>query len=412
VAFIEQVQTVSLIAEQTGATWGLDRVDQPDRPLDTKYKYNHTGTGVQAFIIDTGIRADHIEFGTRVDTFNGFSAFDDNPNDCHGHGTHVAGTVGGTIYGVAKEVTLIPVRVLDCGGSGSTAGVIAGVDHVARYKTNNSSHAVVANMSLGGSASSAMDNAVKGAVDKGVVVVVAAGNSNLNACNYSPAREPSAITVGATTSSDARASYSNFGTCLDLFAPGSTIRSAYIRTTTDVVEMSGTSMASPHVAGVAALVLQSTPSAKPAAVRNFIVDNATPGKVTSAGTGSPNLLLYSLATGTPTDQEIKIRTISTTSAKSGKNWLARATVTVNRVKADGSWAEGVPGVTVQGSYFANNTYANTSCITGSNGSCVLSSPTYSSKTASTIFSITGVSHTGSKSLGCENCTSLTINKPK
>lgn len=415
VASIEQVQTVSLIATQSSATWGIDRIDQSNLPLNNEYVYNSNGSGVKAFIIDTGIKADHVEFNNnRVDVISGYSAFgDNNTSDCQGHGTHVAGTVGGVVYGVAKEVSLVPVRVLDCNGSGTTSGVVAGIDHVVGYKNSNSSVPVVANMSLGGGASSAIDAAVKGAADKNVVMVVAAGNSNANACNYSPARELSAITVGATTSSDARASYSNFGTCLDLFAPGSNITSAYYTSSSAYAIMSGTSMASPHVAGVAALILQSTPTANPNAIRNFLVDRGTLNKVSSVGTGSPNILLYSVASGTPTEQIIKIRTLSAVSVKSGRNWLAKVTASVNRVKADGSFAEPIAGVTIAGAYLANGIFDNGTCITGTNGSCILSSPTYGSNVASTKFTITNATHAGSEYSGCAvPCADLVINKPK
>jgi subtilisin family serine protease len=415
VVSIEQVQTVSLIATQTSPTWGLDRIDQVSLPLDQNYVYNATGLGVKAFIIDTGIRTDHVEFNNnRIDVGNGFSAFGDNNTiDCQGHGTHVAGTVGGAVYGVAKEVSLVPVRVLDCNGSGTTSGVVAGVDHVARYKDLNPTVPAVANMSLGGGASSAIDAAVKGAVDKGVVMVVAAGNDNANACNYSPAREPSAITVGATASNDARASYSNFGICLDLFAPGSGITSAYYNSSTDLAIMSGTSMASPHVAGVAALILQSNPTAKPSAIRNFLVDLGTPNKVSSPGTNSPNILLYSVASGSPMEQEVKIRTISASSAKSGKNWVANVTVSVNRVKQDRSFAESIAGAIVEGAYLVNGRFDNVKCTTGTNGSCILRSPTYGSSVVSTTFTVNSVTHSGSKYTGCAvNCTGLVINRPR
>jgi subtilisin family serine protease len=214
--------------------------------------------------------------------------------DCNGHGTHVAGTVGGSTYGVAKGVTLIAVRVLDCSGSGTNSGVIAGIDWVA----SNRVLPAVANMSLGGGASQAVDDAVARLTGAGVTLAVAAGNENQDACNTSPARAPSAITVGATTSSDARASFSNWGTCLDIFAPGNNITSSWYSSTTATNTISGTSMASPHVAGVAALYLQGNPSATPATVTSAITSTATTGVVTSAGTGSPNRLLYSLLSGT------------------------------------------------------------------------------------------------------------------
>ena len=289
VSYVEADQPVFAIATQTNATWGLDRIDQRDRPLNGTYVYNADGSGVRAYIIDTGIRGTHVDFGGRVS--GGFTSIHDGngTNDCNGHGTHVAGTVGGATWGVAKNVALVAVRVLSCSGSGTTSGVIAGVDWV----TANHVKPAVANMSLGGGASSTLDAAVNSAVAAGVTMAVAAGNSNANACNYSPARAASAITVGATTSSDARASYSNLGSCLDIFAPGSSITSAWSTSNTATKRISGTSMASPHVAGVAALYLEGNPGVSPTSVTSAILDNASLNKVSSAGSGSPNRLLYS-----------------------------------------------------------------------------------------------------------------------
>lgn len=317
VAYIEPDKTIKLSDEstqpyplpllntdQTGATWGLDRIDQRNLPLNSIYIYTSTGTGVNAYVIDTGIRTTHSEFGGRAS--GAYTAISDgnSTNDCNGHGTHVAGTIGGATYGVAKNVKLYAVRVLGCNGSGSTSGVIAGVDWVRQNRVLPA----VANMSLVGGASTALDSAVTNAINAGVVFAIAAGNSTANACNYSPARAAAAITVGATTSSDARASYSNYGTCLDLFAPGSGITSAWITNDTATNTISGTSMATPHVAGVAALYLQTNPGASAAAVRDAIVNNATANKVTSPGTGSPNKLLYSLFGAPPSPSATPTRT--------------------------------------------------------------------------------------------------------
>jgi serine protease len=286
---------MTVVASQPNATWGLDRIDQRNLPLNATYNYDTNAVNVDVYIIDTGIRAAHVEFGGRVT--NGYTAVSDGngTNDCNGHGTHVAATVGGSIYGVAKSVELHPVRVLGCNGSGSTSGVIAGVNWVAA----NHSTPAVANMSLGGGASTALDDAVRSAIASGVTFAIAAGNSNANACNSSPARVAEALTVGSTTSTDARSSFSNFGLCLDLFAPGSSITSAWHTSNTATNTISGTSMAAPHVAGVAALYLAVNPSASPSAVHAAVVNNATPNKVTGAGSGSPNRLLYSLFSAAP-----------------------------------------------------------------------------------------------------------------
>ena len=288
VKFVEEDTVVSLDATQTNPPWGLDRIDQRNRPLNATYNFNWTGAGVRVYVIDTGIRTSHSQFGGRAS--NVFDAFGGSGADCHGHGTHVAGTVGGSTYGVAKSSLPRGVRVLNCSGSGSNSGVIAGVDWV---RVNHIAPAV-ANMSLGGGISSALDTAVNNLSNAGVAIAVAAGNSNANACNSSPARAANAITVGSTTTTDARSSFSNFGTCLDIFAPGSGILSAWYTSNTATATLSGTSMASPHVAGVAALYKQANPSASSATIRNAIVNNATTNVVTNAGTGSPNRLLYSL----------------------------------------------------------------------------------------------------------------------
>jgi subtilisin family serine protease len=288
VARIEPDGIATKSATQSGATWGLDRIDQASLPLNGSYTYpDSAGAGVHAYILDTGILTGHTEFGSRLKP--GHSVIKDRrgTTDCDGHGTHVAGTVGGSTWGVAKQAWLVPVRVLDCRGSGTWSGIIAGLDWV---RANHVKPAV-ANMSLGGGAISSVDAAVANLVSAGVTVVVAAGNSNLNACNYSPARAATAITVGATASNDARAGYSNFGTCLDIFAPGSGITSAWFRSTTSTNTISGTSMASPHVAGVAALLLGANTSWTPAQVASALTGRALTATVGNPGPGSPNLLL-------------------------------------------------------------------------------------------------------------------------
>ncbi|QYJ04636.1 S8 family peptidase [Nocardioides panacisoli] len=290
VAYIEADRKVTVADTESPATWGIDRVDQRDLPLDGSYTFEESGAGVTAYVIDTGIRSGHAEFSGRVTS--GYSAINDGrgTGDCNGHGTHVAGTVGGETYGVAQDVDLVAVRVLDCEGSGTTSGVIAGVDWV----TQNASGSSVANMSLGGGASTALDNAVANSIDAGVTYAVAAGNDyGANACNGSPSRVTSALTVGSSTNSDSRSGFSNIGTCLDLFAPGSNITSAWIGSNSDTNTISGTSMATPHVAGVAALYLEANPGASATEVSDAVVDSSTSGALSGIGSGSPNRLLYS-----------------------------------------------------------------------------------------------------------------------
>jgi aqualysin 1 len=288
VSFVEPDGVVSIDTTQSPVTWGLDRIDQRNRPLSNSYTYFNTGAGVRAYVIDTGIRFSHNEFGGRATS--GFDAVDGgSADDCHGHGTHVAGTIGGTTYGVAKAVSLIAVRVLSCSGSGSISGVIAGVDWV----TGNhlSGQPAVANMSLGGGASSSLDNAVRNSINDGVSYAVAAGNSGANACNYSPARVSEAMTIGASDSSDRKPWWSNFGSCIDWFAPGVSITSAWHTSNSATNTISGTSMATPHTAGVAALHLQRSPGASPSSVRNALYNLTT--KFIITGTSTPNRhLLY------------------------------------------------------------------------------------------------------------------------
>jgi subtilisin family serine protease len=296
VDFVEPDSEVQAFATQTGATWGLDRIDQRSRPLSGTFTYNATGSGVKAYIIDTGIHFSHTQFGGRA--ISGYDAVDGGTaDDCNGHGTHVAGTVGGSTYGVAKAVTLVGVRVLNCSGSGTTSGVIAGVDWVTG--NHGPGQPAVANMSLGGGASTALDNAVNNSINDGVSYAIAAGNGNIvgiaqNACNYSPARVGAAMTISATDSSDRKASWANYGSCVDWFAPGVSITSAWYTSNSATKTISGTSMATPHTAGVAAQYLQGNPGASPATVRNALYNLTTKGIVTSSSTTNNHLLFTNL----------------------------------------------------------------------------------------------------------------------
>ncbi|MFE6629779.1 S8 family peptidase [Streptomyces rochei] len=289
VASVEQDQRVRLAdTTQANAPWGLDRIDQTSLPLSGTYTYpDSAGSGVTAYVIDTGVRITHQQISGRASY--GYDAVDGDTtaSDGNGHGTHVATTIAGTTYGAAKKAKIVAVRVLDNNGSGTTAGVIAGIDWV----TANHSGPSVANLSLGGGASTTLDTAVRNSIADGVTYAVAAGNSGANASSYSPARVTEAITVGATTSNDAKASYSNYGSVLDLFAPGSSITAGWHTGDTATNTISGTSMATPHVAGAAAVYLANHTSATPAQVATALVNGATTGKVTSPGTGSPNRLL-------------------------------------------------------------------------------------------------------------------------
>lgn len=294
-------EKISIEESQDFAPWGLDRVDQVDLPLQSRYDYVSTGSGVKVYVVDTGIRQTHQEFGTRVNS--GFSAIDDGngTTDCNGHGTHVASTVGGKTYGIAKDVTLVAVRALDCSGNGTSSGVIAGLDWIAQ--THPANYPAVVNMSLGGGSNPSLDSAVAALISRGISVVVAAGNSADDACKYSPARVPGAITVGATTSADQFANYSNFGSCVDILAPGTSITGAWITSDSDSRTISGTSMATPHVAGVVARLL-SLANQSPSAIAESLTSSSSREKISALPALTANLLLYKspleILPGTPT----------------------------------------------------------------------------------------------------------------
>lgn len=299
VAYIEEDAEVSVAAVQSPATWGLDRVDQRPRTLTNTYSYSYMGTGVNVYVVDSGITTGHVDFGGRAFAQAGWDLVGDGRNgqDCMGHGTHVAGTIGGNTVGVAKRATLVSVRVFDCVGGGSASRVLSAVNLITAYHRKPA----VVNMSLAYPGNYALDAAVTNSVNAGITYVVAAGNDGLDACGFSPARSSGTITVGATNTYDQRAVFdaasgksSNWGSCVDVWAPGLGIWSAKHTHTMEWASMNGTSMASPHVAGAAAIYLSYYPSATPADVRSIILNTATTGLLTGIGSSSPNRLLYSL----------------------------------------------------------------------------------------------------------------------
>lgn len=405
---VEQDQTVSLdqVSPQAQATWGLDRIDQVNLPINSSYNFTRTGAGVYVFIIDSGVRATHMDFYGR--TRVGYTSVNDGngTNDCNGHGTHVAGTAAGTTWGVAKGAYVVPVRVLDCAGNGSWSAVIAGIDWVAA----STLRPAVANMSLGGGYSQSLNAAVARAVAKGVTFAVAAGNSNADACKSSPSSEATAIAVGATSSNDARASYSNWGSCVDIFAPGSSITSAWMTGDTATNISSGTSMASPHVAGAAALVLQGNPTAAPATVRDALRGSATSNHVSGAGTASPNLLLNALAASSPiavpATQPVAFKSMSGSVAYNAIVWKASVAVTVRNLTTGAV----VPYATVSGSFAPGG---SAQCTTNTSGTCTVSSPLFSkSSVPSATFTGNGISGTNLRYEGSQNSvTQIVVRRP-
>jgi subtilisin family serine protease len=410
--FVEEDLPVYATAiTQPAPSWGLDRIDQFALPLSGAYNYTFDGTGINAYVVDTGILPTHSEFTGRV-TLPGFSSIDDGRgiSDCNGHGTHVAGTLGGTTYGVAKRVNIIPVRVLDCNGGGSVSGLLAGIDWVS---TNGIRPAVI-NLSLGSSASNALDQAVTNAYNAGFVVVAAAGNINIDACRTSPGRAPNVITVGSVTDADQRSFFSNYGVCLDIFAPGSFITSAWFSDNNAINTISGTSMASPHVAGVAALYLQAKPNAAPLEITDAIANSATGNLTGNLGSSSPNRLLR--ITNTPDYRTseppvymppIQGPVVPTPAPptpvpppKIQFRVLAVKNITASRVKVKKTWtttvtvsAKSINGGPIQSALIKGNFSiggVNLVCTTASNGICTIKSGIISTTKTSTNFTITSI----------------------
>ena len=401
---------VSQTSPQTNAPWGLDRIDQRGFPLNQGYSFNATGQGVYAFIIDTGIRSDHSEFAGRV--MAGATAIQDGlgSGDCHGHGTHVAGTVGGTTWGVAKRVTLVPVRVFGCNGGGYTSDVIAGIE----WAVVSALRPAVINLSLVGLRSGLVNQAVANAVSRGVTVVASAGNEGKDACLYSPASAPTAITVGASTwaqdllgvrVADYFAPYSNHGSCVDLIAPGTAITSANYEDPNGSLVLNGTSMAAAHVSGMVALLLQANPEASPAQVTQFIKDSATPNMISELPANTPNLMLYSLpAVGTLT-KTLSVLSLSGSASAIPNGWNASVKVTVREAGTTVT----VPNATVTATYSPGGAAV---CTTNAQGSCELRSTNFSRALAATRLTVNKIIAINQRYDSTNNhVTTLSVNRP-
>ncbi|HEU6453592.1 MAG TPA: S8 family serine peptidase [Gemmatimonadaceae bacterium] len=344
---------------QYDADWGLDRMDEHAYPLDGRFTYGATGSGVNVYVIDGGVRLTHEEFGGRAHF--AFDAFGGSGTDCQGHGTHVAGTIAGGTYGVAKKANIYSVKVLDCYGNSELSKIVAGVDWV----TGHRKLPAVANMSLGSVANSIFDDFVRKSIASGVTYVVSAGNDNSNACNQSPARVSEVITVASTDPNDYRSSWSNYGSCVDIFAPGNSITSAFNTSDYATRVMGGTSMAAPHVAGAAALYLSAHPSASPSSVQSALLSNSTYGYVKNAS-GSPNRLIYTgfiSSSSTTTSDPTLTSPTSSTSGSSDPTASFTYSCSGNTCTFDASASTAPLGVLSRSWSFGDGTQAGSAKVT-------------------------------------------------
>ncbi len=344
VASVEQDQTAQTASVETNAPTGLDRIDQHALPLNGSYDYTSTGSGVSAYIMDTGIRTTHVDFGGRA--AGAYTTVTDGygTSDCGGHGTHVAGIVGATTYGVAKGVKLYAVRVFDCNASGTYSAIASAVDWI----TQNASRPAIVNMSFSGAPSSTLSTAIQNSINSGITYVAAAGNnSGADACNYAPGNIPGVITVAASSLTDVQMPFSNGGQCVAIFAPGAVILSTYNTSDTATMQWSGTSMAAAHVTGAGALYLETHPSASPTQVRQAIVSGATGQVLTALTSGSPNLLLYTPALGTTDTTTIVTPPPPPPPATSPAPPTASLTVSCARLKCSADASQSTSGTLLQ-----------------------------------------------------------------